>query len=110
LSSHILSEVESVADTVGILREGRLLVTRAVEELKARTVRRFDLTFAREVPADQLRRVEQVRDVEIDGRIAHVVIEGTTAALLQTAAPFEVTNIVTHEPDLGEIFLSYYNR
>jgi ABC-2 type transport system ATP-binding protein len=110
LSSHILSEVESVADTVGILREGRLLVTRAVEELKARTVRRFDLTFAREVPADQLRRVDQVRDVEIDGRIAHVVIEGTTAGLLRTAAPFEVTNIVTHEPDLGEIFLSYYNR
>lgn len=34
LSSHVLSEVEKVCDTVGILREGRLLVSKSLSELK----------------------------------------------------------------------------
>lgn len=34
LSSHVLSEVEKVCDTVGILREGRLLTSKKLSELK----------------------------------------------------------------------------
>jgi len=35
LSSHVLSEVEKVCDTVGILKEGQLLVSKNLSELKA---------------------------------------------------------------------------
>lgn len=35
ICSHILSEIEKVCDTVGILREGKLLVSRNLKELKA---------------------------------------------------------------------------
>lgn len=39
LSSHLLSDVQRVADTVGILRDGRLIVQRSVEELLVTTRR-----------------------------------------------------------------------
>jgi ABC-2 type transport system ATP-binding protein len=109
LSSHILSEVEAVADTVGILRAGRLVVTRSVGELKARTVRRVELTFAREVPEPALRAVPEVKALQVNGRKAQLFVAGSMAALVRAAAPYDVVTVLSHEPDLEEIFLDYYD-
>ncbi|MEV4702837.1 ABC transporter ATP-binding protein [Actinoplanes sp. NPDC049316] len=109
LSSHNLYEVEAVADMVGILVRGNLAVVEAVEKLKAQAVRRIDLTFTGAPPADALRRVAAARDVAVSGATAHVVVEGHTTDLLRVAAPYGVEQIVTHEPDLEDVFLSYYD-
>lgn len=109
LSSHVLSEVEAVADIVGILREGRLLVVESIDKLKAQALRTMDLTFSGAAPAEQLAAVPGIRDVRVAGATAHVVVEGSTAELLRVAAPHGVANIVTHEPDLEEIFMAYYD-
>src|SRR3954452_11391044 len=45
LSSHVLSEVEAVADTVAILRAGRLVTKQSVQALRDNARRRLDLTF-----------------------------------------------------------------
>jgi ABC-2 type transport system ATP-binding protein len=110
LSSHVLNEVEAVADVVGILRLGRLLVVESVERLKAEAVRRMDLTFAAGVPTGELRAAAGVRVVQVADGTAHVVVEGSAADLLRAAAPHGVDRVVTHEPDLEEIFLAYYGR
>ncbi len=110
LSSHILSEVESVADTVGILRARRLVVTRSIDELKATAVRRVDLTFAAAVPEAVLRAVPAVRALYVSGLTAHLVVEGSMADLVRAAAPYEVVTVLSHEPDLEEIFLDYYAK
>ncbi len=110
LSSHVLSEVEAVADTVAILRQGRLVDVAAVDRLKARARRRMELTFTTTPPASELATVSGVTELEVSGRIARLAIEGSTANLLAVAAPFQIERIVTHEPDLEEIFLGYYQR
>jgi ABC-2 type transport system ATP-binding protein len=108
LSSHILSEVEAIADRVGIIRDGSLVVVESVELLKRRALRRMDLTFAGEPPRGLLSAIAGVRELTISGSTAHLAVEGSTADLLAAAAPHRVEQIVTHEPDLEEIFLSYY--
>jgi len=108
LSSHVLSEVEAVADVVAILSEGEVVVTQSVDEMKQQAVRQIDLVFTSEPPLAALRGAAGVRDVTSTGMTAHVVVEGETTELLRVAAPHGVTNIVTHEPDLEEIFLAYY--
>lgn len=108
LSSHVLSEVEAIADTVAILRRGRVVVVETVERLKARSRHRLDLTFRGAVPHSALVGVPEVRDVLVSGHTARVTVEGSTATLVATAAPFQVDRIVTHEADLEEIFLGYY--
>jgi ABC-2 type transport system ATP-binding protein len=110
LSSHVLYEVEAVADMVAILRGGRLVVVESVDRLKAQAVRRIDLTFADVPPVTDLVAAEGVRDVQTTGSTAHVVVEGSTADLLMAAAPHVVVQVVTHEPDLEEIFMTYYER
>jgi ABC-2 type transport system ATP-binding protein len=69
----------------------------------------MDLTFAGE-PPQTLSVVAGVRELTISGSTAHLAVEGSTADLLAEAAPHRVEQIITHEPDLEEIFLSYYER
>ncbi|WP_228831946.1 ABC transporter ATP-binding protein [Nocardia brasiliensis] len=111
LSSHVLSEVQEVADMVGILRQGRLVEVRSIDELTARPLRRIDLVFGGTPPdLDRLRHLSGVRSVVRNSKAVHIELEGSTAALLRAVAPFEVTDIVSHEPDLEEVFLNYYGR
>jgi len=109
LSSHVLSEVEAVADTVAILRSGHLVTVQSVQALKDRARRRLDLTFAVTPPADRIRAVPGVAEVTVDGRAAHVAVTGSTAELLKAVAPYDVTNVVSHEADLEAAFLDYYD-
>jgi ABC-2 type transport system ATP-binding protein len=110
LSSHVLSEVEAIADVVGILRAGRLVVTDSVVRLERQAVRRMDLTFASDPPVEEIKRVAGVHDVHVAARTVHLSIEGSTADLMSAAAPFGVENVVTHEPDLEQVFLGWYEH
>ncbi|GAA0927656.1 ABC transporter ATP-binding protein [Kribbella koreensis] len=108
LSSHILSDVEAVADTIAILRRGELVVTKTVEELREQALHWLELTFAGPAPLEQLRQADGVQQLSVDGRTAHVEVSGSTAGLLTAAAPYQVVDIVSHEADLESIFLDYY--
>ena len=110
LSSHILSEVEAVADLVAVLRRGRLAAVEDIDKLKAEALRRVDLTFEGPPPVSELRQVSGVRDVQATGDTTHLLVEGSMTALMRAAAPHGIEKVVTHEPDLEEIFLTYYER
>jgi ABC-2 type transport system ATP-binding protein len=51
LSSHVLAEVESTCDRIGLVRGGRLVTTGTIEDLKRAATRRVTVTFAAPVPA-----------------------------------------------------------
>jgi ABC-2 type transport system ATP-binding protein len=49
-----------------------------------------------------------VREVDVRGSTAQVVVEGSTADLIAALASYRVDDVVTHQADLEDIFLSYY--
>ncbi len=108
LSSHTLSEVERVADRVGIIRNGRLIVVERVDELKRKAIRRIDFEFADAVPSRLFVGAPGVRTATVEGRMAQVSFEGSVNGLLQAAMEHEVVNLHSKESDLEEIFLAYY--
>ena len=110
LSSHVLAEVEAVADSVGILREGRLVIVESVENLRAKALRRLEITFDGDVPIDALRMVHGVRDVQFDQTSVLLEVEGSTAELIRVAAPHGISNIRTVEAGLEQVFLSFYGE
>lgn len=109
LSSHVLAEVERIADRVGIIREGQLVLEEEVATLKAKALRQLEMHFAESVPAEAFMGLPGVRDVRAEDGVVHCSIEGSVDALIKAAARFEVINITSHEPDLEEIFLAYYS-
>jgi len=111
LSSHILPEVERIADRVGIIRGGNLVAVASVAELKAKAVRRLELRFAAPVDVAAFEGVPGVRAaVSTDaGRVIDLQIEGSVDAVLKAAARYEVVNLVSREGDLEEAFLAFYS-
>lgn len=108
LSSHTLSEVERVADRVGIIRHGELVVVERIDALKRKAIRRLDFEFAQPVPKDVFAGVDAAHDVEIDGVHARIAYEGSVNPVLKAAMAHEVINLHSRDADLEEIFLAYY--
>ena len=108
LSSHTLSEVERVADRVGIIRHGRLVEVATVTDLKAKAVRGLELEFAADVDPARLRDVAGVREVTGAGHQLTVAYDGPIEPVLEAAIALGVVNLHSQDADLEQIFLAYY--
>jgi ABC-2 type transport system ATP-binding protein len=108
LSSHVLPEVERIADRVGIIREGRLIVVEEVEALKQRALRRMEIQFAAPVPAGSFDGLPSVLEARYHDSSVELMVEGPLDSVVKSAARFEVHNIISHEADLEQIFLEMY--
>ncbi|WP_068925868.1 ABC transporter ATP-binding protein [Planobispora rosea] len=110
MSSHVLAEVEDVADRVGIVRGGRLVAVEDVTALREKAVRRMELHFETPVPREAFEDLPGVRDLRVEGASVRCTIDGRPDALIKAAARFTVVHLVSAEPDLEEIFLTYYSE
>jgi ABC-2 type transport system ATP-binding protein len=111
LSSHVLPEVETLATRVGIVRQGRLVAVAGVKELRQAARQRVELHVAGPVgDADlaRFRAVPEVAEVSADAGVVHLVVEGSVDGVVKVAAGLEVLRIVSHETDLEDVFLRYY--
>ncbi len=112
LSSHQLSEVERVADRVGIIREGRLVAVLTVEELKRRRTRPMELVFAQPVDPQRFADLPGVRvlSVQDDGRRIELGVQDELPALLHRLTELPVVDLTYAPPDLESVFLTYYQE
>jgi len=109
LSSHTLSEVQRVADRVGIIRHGRLIALESVASLRSKAMRTVELEFGSPVDAVVFETVPGVREVTVEDHRAVLSYDGKMEVLLKTVADrYDVVDITTQEADLEEIFLTYY--
>jgi ABC-2 type transport system ATP-binding protein len=106
LSSHILSEVEALCDRVAILRQGRLVESGSLDQMRHLAALSVDATF--EGPVPDLSGVPGVSRVVEDGRRVHLELKGSVRPLIQELAKAEVTGLESREPSLEELFLSHY--
>jgi ABC-2 type transport system ATP-binding protein len=112
LSSHILSEVERVCDRVGILRAGRLVRVAQLEDLHHIRAHHVEIVFATEerVPEASIRSAAGVEDVKVEGSRVTCTVRGSFDSLFLAIRDSKVADLVSTEPSLEEIFLSYYSE
>jgi ABC-2 type transport system ATP-binding protein len=109
LSSHTLSEVQRVADRVGIIRSGYLIALESVAELRSKAMRRVEFELSSPVEPAVFEAVPGVRDISVEDHRAVLSYDGKMDVLLKTVADrYDVVDIATQEADLEEIFLTYY--
>jgi len=109
LSSHVLSEVESVCHRVAILREGELVAVESIENLRSLMMRRLQVRFRGQAPSD-LGSVPGVKRMEARGADVALWIQGDVNPILRRIAQADVEHFVFPEPELEDIFLTYYRR
>ena len=109
LSSHVLSEVQRVADHIIVIRAGRTVASGDLDGLRRTARQAFTAWFADDdVPEDALRRVPGLRSLEVRGREVQGTIEGAPNDLLAVLATARLEHLVLPELDLEQAFLSYY--
>jgi ABC-2 type transport system ATP-binding protein len=108
LSSHILSEVEALCDRVAILRAGRLVETGTLAQLRHLSALTVQATFDGVVP--DLSLVAGVSSLAVDGQVVRCQVRGPVAPLLTALASANVTELLSREPSLEELFLAQYGE
>jgi len=108
LSSHILPEVERIADRIGILRRGRLVAHGTVEEMRASARQRIDLHLGAPADPAPFRDLPGVIGVDVEGAVLTVTVEGSVDAVVKAAAQLEVHRLISHDADLENVFLELY--
>lgn len=110
LSSHVLSEVDHVCSRVGIIRSGRLVQVAGLADLHHIRFHRVEIEFAGAPPLEAVKDARGVADVEADGRRLTCSVQGDFGPLLAAIGTNPVVNLVSHEPNLEEVFLAYYRE
>jgi ABC-2 type transport system ATP-binding protein len=110
LSSHILSEVERTCDRVAIIRDGRIVRTGRVEDLRDLAHHQVELRFTGPVPTTEFQALPGVSDVVADDHVLRLRVSGPIAPVVQAAARYELLDFVSREPTLEETFLAEYGR
>jgi ABC-2 type transport system ATP-binding protein len=109
-SSHIMSEVEAVADRVAIIRQGVVVEVAETRALINRALRRAQVRFREPVDGGAMADVPGVTvlSAQEDGMGMLLQVAGEMDALIKALAVFPVSDFETHRPSLEEIFLAYY--
>ncbi|MDT8390482.1 MAG: ABC transporter ATP-binding protein [Lentisphaeria bacterium] len=119
LSSHILPELSSICDRVGIIEKGRLLSSGTVKEITASLQEEMQLSVLvsgrTEAAADLCRDFPNVKTVSFEGNEIRVVFDGTRGevAVLNKRlndAGFAVIGLREEEADLEQAFLKVTGR
>jgi ABC-2 type transport system ATP-binding protein len=103
-SSHIMSEVEAVAERVAIIRRGVVVEVAEPASLIGRALRRASVRFKQPVDIGPLTNVLS----QDDGTSVLLQVEGEMDGLIKALAAFPVSDFETDRPSLEEIFLAYY--
>jgi ABC-2 type transport system ATP-binding protein len=106
LSSHILSEVEAVADRVGLIREGALVEVATFADMRHLAALRIEATFDRTPPS--LAGAPGVEDVESGERTVSCSVSGPPGPVLKLLASAGPIRLVSREPSLEELFMARY--
>jgi ABC-2 type transport system ATP-binding protein len=110
LSSHTLSEVQRVADRVGIIRNGKLIAQESIASLRAKGIRKIEIELASEPDPKIFTGIPGIRSLLIEHNRVFIAYEGAMQNLLSVVmGSCELVDVSTNEADLEEVFLTYYH-
>lgn len=104
-STHILSEVSTLCDRVGIIKSGKLLSVETLVELKKKHMSIVS------VESKDIESIEKDLKLEVVSKTDNSIVFKNTYkddVLIKKLAKYSIDKIYIHEPSLEDIFLHYY--
>ena len=110
LSSHVLSEVERIADTIAVIRAGTIVAHGPTAELRRGAAQQVRVVFAGPVPdLAHIRALAGTVSAERHGeQEVRLHWSGPPRPLLTELARYDLESITAPEPDLEIAFLAFY--
>lgn len=107
LSSHILSEVEKVCDRVSIIRDGVIIESGTLVELRHLTSTHVAVQTKR--PLEGLEQFSGVHDLQERGGVTYFSVEAEElGAVMAHLSRFEIVRLECAPPTLEDLFIRHY--
>jgi len=107
LSSHILAQVEALADRVSIIRHGRIVQSGTLAGMRHLTRTTIEAETSR--PATGLDLLPGIHDLEVsDGQIRFAVDGEHLGVAVRHLGEFGLRSLTSHPPTLEELMLRHY--
>ncbi len=108
LSIHIMSEVEALADRVSIIRQGRIVQTGTLADLRGRA--RVHITAILAHPPADLGGLTMIHDAELDARrrLSGTVEPDRINDAMATLVPYEMSALTVSPASLEDLFRRQY--
>jgi ABC-2 type transport system ATP-binding protein len=110
LSSHVLSEVQTLCSRIALVSAGRLLRIGTLEQLRELRVHRVDATYGRDLDIATLRGVPGISDISLTDHHLRCKVHGDFEPLLAALVPAGVVELDSEELSLEEVFLATYRK
>jgi ABC-2 type transport system ATP-binding protein len=109
LSSHILSEVEALADRVSIIRDGKVVETGTLDAVRGRA--RSHLTAVLDhLPGPDASMLGALEDLRLDGRRLTATVDSTQlTTVMADLARLGLVSLTVEPPSLESMFLRHYD-
>jgi ABC-2 type transport system ATP-binding protein len=108
ISSHILSEVQSICDRVGFIREGKLIKVQSVDSLINEAYRKVRVSFKKAPALAEVKALKGVMDAAATKDTITFSYHGEAKPLIKWLAGQDVTDVVIDEAHLEDVFMEYY--
>lgn len=108
LSSHILSEVEKICDKIGIIKDGKLVETGSLEEL--RHLKQTMMTVETERPVEHIETLAGITDLVTDGnKVSFSVDSAELANVITCLSKYGIKKLENNPPTLEDLFMRHYH-
>lgn len=108
LSSHIFEEVERTCDKISFVREGKIVATKNMDEVRRNKKRTFAVYFAEE--ADRQDFMAKHPEAVAGRHHVEVPIVGEADKMIKELALYKISDIHIKTPSLEDMFLQYYKE
>ncbi|MTI57395.1 ABC transporter ATP-binding protein [Geosporobacter ferrireducens] len=109
LSSHILAEVEAVCDKVSIIRNGEIIESGTLAELRHFT--RTTVAVETSKPISGLEGMTGIHNLSVEGLRANFQVDaGELDRIMQHVTSFGLRSLTSTPPTLEELFMSHYSN
>lgn len=109
LSSHILAQVEVLADRISIIRKGSVVETGTLHDLRHLT--RTTFTIETEKSLNTLKKLTGIHNFkQKDGRAQFEVDSNEIAEVVKVLGSLHIRAITAHPPTLEQLLMRYYDK
>lgn len=107
MSSHIFEEVEKTCERVSILKNGRMIVTDTMANLKKKHIKKYTITFSKEEEVEKFLK-EKCEIVNRNHNQVTLVCKNNINEIIKILTKYDILELLEEEQHLEELFMEYY--
>ncbi len=109
MSSHILADVEKLCDRVSIIRQGEIVESGTLDQLRHLT--RTTISVETDKSLEGLENIEGVHDLKLEDKKAEFQIESDQInKVMEYLAKYNIKSLTSAPPTLEDLFMRHYSE